>query len=109
MGTGEVARYLGTLRLGRGSRKAVLLGAIPPFLLKTDDNPEGVDRAGLRRHQGGRRQADRYAYFKDFLDNFYNVDELRGTRISEQALAGQLERRRRRLAVRRRTPASTPG
>ena len=29
--------------------------------------------------------ADRYAYFKDFLDNFYNVDKLGGTRISDQA------------------------
>ena len=29
--------------------------------------------------------ADRYAYFKDFLDNFYNVDKLGGIRISDQA------------------------
>jgi hypothetical protein len=28
---------------------------------------------------------DRYAYFKDFFDNFYNVDVLGGSRISEQA------------------------
>jgi non-heme chloroperoxidase len=30
-------------------------------------------------------RADRYAYFKDFFDNFYNVDKFRGTRISDQA------------------------
>jgi non-heme chloroperoxidase len=42
MGTGEVTRYLGKYGSGR-VRKAALLGAIPPFLLKTDDNPEGVD------------------------------------------------------------------
>jgi non-heme chloroperoxidase len=29
--------------------------------------------------------ADRYAYFKDFFDNFYNTDVLGGSRISEQA------------------------
>jgi len=83
MGTGEVTRYLGTYGSGR-VRKAVLLGAIPPFLRKTSDNPEGVDgqvfediKAAIVR--------DRYAYFKDFFDNFYNVDKLGGTRISEQA------------------------
>ena len=43
MGTGEVTRYLGTYGSGR-VRKAVLMGAIPPYLLKTADNPEGVDR-----------------------------------------------------------------
>ena len=42
MGTGEVTRYLATYGSGRVS-KAVLMGVIPPFLLKTDDNPEGVD------------------------------------------------------------------
>jgi len=43
MGTGEVTRYLGIYGTGRVA-KAVLIGAIPPFLLKTDDNAEGVDQ-----------------------------------------------------------------
>ena len=83
MGTGEVTRHLGTYGSAR-VRKAVLMGAIPPFLLKTDDNPEGVDRSVF----DGIKEAvvrDRPAYFKDFLDNFYNVDVLGGTRISDQA------------------------
>jgi non-heme chloroperoxidase len=83
MGTGEVTRYLGKFGSAR-VRKAALLGAIPPFLLKTDDNPAGVDRSVFE----GIKEAivaDRYAYFKDFLDNFYNVDKLGGTRISDQA------------------------
>jgi len=83
MGTGEVTRYLGTYGSAR-VRKAVLMGAIPPFLLKTADNPEGVDQAvfdGIKDAV----VADRPAYFKDFLDNFYNVDVLGGTRISDQA------------------------
>jgi non-heme chloroperoxidase len=83
MGTGEVTRYLGTYGSGR-VRKAALLGAIPPFLLKTDDNPEGVDRSVFEGIQAA-IVADRYAYFKDFLDNFYNVDKLGGSRISDQA------------------------
>src|SRR6185437_305091 len=84
MGTGEVTRYLGTYG-SRRVRRAALLGAIPPFLLKTDDNPEGVDGAVF----DGIKAAivkDRYAYFKDFFDNFYNVDKLAPERIGEQAL-----------------------
>jgi non-heme chloroperoxidase len=83
MGTGEVTRYLGTYGSRRVS-KAALLGAIPPFLLKTDDNPEGVDQSvfdGIRAAV----VADRPAYFKAFLDNFYNVDVLGGSRISDRA------------------------
>ena len=83
MGTGEVTRYLGTYGSSRVA-KAVLMGAIPPFLLKTSDNPDGVDQSvfdGIKAAV----VADRPAYFKDFLDNFYNVDVLRPARISDQA------------------------
>jgi non-heme chloroperoxidase len=83
MGTGEVTRYLGKYGSARVS-KAALFGAIPPFLLKTSDNPEGVEESvfdGIKAAV----IADRPGYFKDFLDNFYNVDENAGTRISDQA------------------------
>jgi non-heme chloroperoxidase len=83
MGTGEVTRYLGKYGSARVS-KAALFGAIPPFLLKTPENPEGVEQSvfdGIKAAV----IADRPAYFKDFLDNFYNVDEYGGTRISDQA------------------------
>jgi non-heme chloroperoxidase len=83
MGTGEVARYLGTYGSAR-VQKAALLGAIPPFLLKTEDNPEGVDGQVFEGIKSAIAK-DRYAYFKDFLDNFYNVDKLAPERISEQA------------------------
>src|SRR4029077_4399266 len=83
MGTGEVTRYLGTYGSAR-VRKAALFGVIPPFLLKTDDNPEGVDGHVFE----GIKDAivkDRYAFFEDFFNNFYNVDVLGGTRISDRA------------------------
>jgi non-heme chloroperoxidase len=83
MGTGEVTRYLGKYGSARVS-KGVLFGAIPPVLLKTDDNPEGVDAQVFKDIQVAIVK-DRYAYFKDFLDNFYNVDKLAPDRISEQA------------------------
>jgi non-heme chloroperoxidase len=84
MGGGEVARYLGTYGSKRVS-KAVFIASIPPFLLKTADNPDGVDGAifeGIKKAL----VADRPAYLSEFLKNFYNVDELGGKRISNQAV-----------------------
>jgi len=83
MGTGEVTRYLGTYGSKRVS-KAVMLGPIPPFLLKTGDNPEGVPQS-LFDGFGEAIKKDRYAFLKGFFDNFYNVDTLGGTRISDEA------------------------
>jgi non-heme chloroperoxidase len=83
MGTGEVTRYLGT-HGSRRVRKAALLGVVPPFLLKSDDNPEGVDRQVFEDIKSTIVK-DRYAFFKGFFDNFYNVDKLAPERISEQA------------------------
>jgi non-heme chloroperoxidase len=84
MGTGEVVRYLGAFGSARVS-KAVLLGVIPPFVLKTDGNPEGVDREVFEGIKAG-IASDRYAFFKGFFDNFYNVDVLGPERISAQAV-----------------------
>ena len=83
MGTGEVTRYLSTYGSARVA-KAVLMGAIPPFLLKTSDNPEGIDGAVFDDIKTAVLN-DRPAFFKSFLDNFNNVDVLGGTRISDQA------------------------
>jgi non-heme chloroperoxidase len=83
MGTGEVTRYLSTYGSFRVS-KAVMIGAIPPFLLETDDNPDGVEQSVFDDLKAA-VVADRPAYFKSFLDNSYNVDVLAGTRVSDQA------------------------
>jgi non-heme chloroperoxidase len=83
MGSGEVTRYLGSYGSAR-VRKAVLLGAIPPYLRKTEDNPEGVDGEVFDQIKAA-IATDRYAWFKDFFDNFYNTDKLMPERISEQA------------------------
>jgi non-heme chloroperoxidase len=84
MGTGEVTRYLGKYGSSR-VRKAAMFGVIPPFLLKTPDNPEGVDGAVFERIKSA-IVADRYAYFQEFFNNFYNVDKLSPTKIGERAL-----------------------
>jgi non-heme chloroperoxidase len=84
MGGGEVARYLGKYG-SKGVGKAVFLSSVPPFLLKTPDNPEGVDSAvfdGIQKAV----VADRYAFFTEFFKNFYNTDLLLAKRVSEQAV-----------------------
>jgi len=84
MGGGEVARYLGTYGAERVS-KAVFLAAIPPFLLKTSDNPEGVDGSVFEEIKKA-IAADRPAFLSQFLKNFYNVDILGGRLISDQVV-----------------------
>src|SRR6201986_2901775 len=84
MGTGEVTRYLGTYG-SAGVSKAVLFGVIPPFLLKTDDNPQGEPGEVFEGIKSA-IVADRYAYFDDFFANFYNTDVLAPQRIGEAAL-----------------------
>ena len=84
MGGGEVARYLGTYGSKRVS-KAVFIASIQPFLLKTADNPEGVDGSVFE----GIKQAivaDRPAFLSAFLSNFYNLDVLGGKLISDQVV-----------------------
>ena len=84
MGGGEVARYLGKFG-SKGVSKAVIIGGVPPYLLKTADNPEGVDGAVFEGIQKA-VAADRYAFFTEFFKNFYNTDVFLGGRISEQAV-----------------------
>ena len=98
MGTGEVTRYLGTYG-SRRVRKAALLGAIPPFLLKTDDNPEGVDGQVFEGIKAAIVK-DRYAYFEDFLEQLLQRRRPRRQPDQRPGLAGELQRRRRRVAVR---------
>ncbi|HZP23744.1 MAG TPA: alpha/beta hydrolase [Terriglobales bacterium] len=84
MGGGEVARYIGKYG-SQDVTRAVLIGGIPPYLLKTADNPEGVDQGvfdGIEKAV----IADRYAFFTEFFKNFFNTDKLLGKRVSEQAV-----------------------
>src|SRR5258707_1666788 len=84
MGGGEVARYMGKYG-SKGVSKAVFVSAIPPFLLKTADNPEGVDGSVFEGIQKA-VAADRHAFFTEFFKNFYNTDVLLGKHVSEQAV-----------------------
>jgi len=84
MGGGEVARYFGKYG-SKDVSKAVIISGVPPFLLKTPDNPEGVDASvfdGIIKAA----TTDRYAFFTEFFKNFYNTDVLLNKRVSEQAV-----------------------
>ena len=84
MGSGEVTRYLSKYGSSRVS-KAVLMSAITPYLLQTDDNPEGVPQSVFDGIMDNIRK-DRPAFLSAFFENFYNVDVLKGTRISDDAV-----------------------
>jgi non-heme chloroperoxidase len=84
MGTGEVTRYIGKYGTKR-VRKAVLIGTLGPYLVKTADNPEGLDRSVFEGLKAAIR-TDRSALLMDFLRNFYNYDVTGGKLVSERVL-----------------------
>jgi non-heme chloroperoxidase len=84
MGTGEVTRYIGKYGTRR-VRKAVLIGTLGPYLVKTADNPEGVDRSVFDGIKAAIK-ADRPAFLMEFLRNFYNYDVTGGKLVSERVL-----------------------
>jgi non-heme chloroperoxidase len=84
MGTGEVGRYLARYGSNRVA-KAVYLASLEPYLIKTADNPTGVDQSVFDGILAAAR-SDRYAWFTQFYNDFYNLDENLGSRIGEEAL-----------------------
>src|SRR5690606_37175366 len=82
MGTGEVTRYPDNFGSEHVS-KADLLRLVPPFLLQTDDNPDGVDGSVFEGIIEAIK-ADRLAFLSNFFDAFYNLDELLGSRITDE-------------------------
>lgn len=71
MGAGEIARYLtrhGSSKIAR----AALVGGVVPFLLKTDDNPDGADASVFEQMKAQIRE-DRFAFLKTFSKQFYGV------------------------------------
>ena len=84
MGGGEVARYLGRYGTER-VKQAVFMAAVTPFLLKTADNPAGLDGnifEGIRQAIS----ADRLSFLTSFLSNFYNLHVFGGKKVSEEVV-----------------------
>ncbi|MCD0445438.1 alpha/beta hydrolase [Glycomyces sp. A-F 0318] len=84
MGTGELARYVKNHGHERVAKLA-FLASLEPFLVRRDDNPEGVPQEVF----DGIEQAaykDRYAWFTQFYQDFYNLDKTLGSRISQEVV-----------------------
>ncbi len=71
MGGGEVARYLARHGAGRVGR-AALIGAVTPFLLRADDNPDGVEESVVDEIKEGLVK-DRPRFLDDFGKDFYGI------------------------------------
>ncbi len=84
MGTGEVTRYMGKYGSAR-VRKAVLIGTLGPYLVKTADNPEGVEPSVFEGIKAAIK-ADRPTFLLDFLHDFYNYDVTAGKLVSERVI-----------------------
>ena len=84
MGTGEVTRYVGKYGSAR-VRKAVLIGTLGPYLVKTANNPEGVEASVFEKIKAAIK-ADRPAFLLDFLHNFYNYDATAGKLVSDRVV-----------------------
>ncbi|MFD6138107.1 alpha/beta fold hydrolase [Promicromonospora sp. NPDC060271] len=84
MGTGELARYVKNYGHERVAKLA-FLASLEPFLVATDDNPTGVPQSVFDGIEETAR-ADRFAWFTNFYQDFYNLDENLGSRISQEAV-----------------------
>ena len=84
MGSGEVTRYLAKYGAKR-VRKAVLIGTLGPYLVKTERQSEGVDAKVFDDIKAALRK-DRPAFLMEFLRNFYNYDVTGGKLVSERVL-----------------------
>ena len=84
MGGGEVARFI-TKQGARRVSKAVLISSVVPYMLKTDDNPDGVPQATFDEMTAGMKK-DRAHFFKGFFKDFYGVGALTSP-VSDEVLA----------------------
>jgi non-heme chloroperoxidase len=79
-GGGEITRYMGRHGTGRVA-KAVLVGAIPPLMIQTDANPEGLPRSVFDELRAG-VERDRSQFYKDLSAPFYGANRP-GSKVSE--------------------------
>src|SRR5216683_6169177 len=84
MGTGEITRYIGKYGTRR-LRRAVLIGTLGPYLVKTADNPDGVAASVFHEVRAGIK-ADRPAAVIEFLRNFYSMGGPDGKLVSERVI-----------------------
>lgn len=84
MGTGELTRYVGRYGHERVAKLA-FLASIGPYFVQADDNPTGVPRSVFEGIEASAR-SNRYAWYGQFYDDFYALDENLGTRITQHVV-----------------------
>jgi non-heme chloroperoxidase len=84
LGTGELARYIGTHGTQR-LKACVFIESLAPSFVKSDANPAGVDEAGVAAVQQAILD-DRFAWLTGLLGDFLNLDEYLGKRVSEETV-----------------------
>src|SRR3954452_5134291 len=84
LGTGELARYIGTHGTGRLAA-CVFIESLAPSFAKSADNPTGVDAAAVASVQDAILD-DRFKWLTGLLGDFLNLDEYLGTRVSEETV-----------------------
>jgi len=84
LGTGELARYVGTHGTDR-LRGCVIIESLAPSFAKSAENPAGVDEAAVADVQQA-IVADRYAWLTGLIADFLNLDEYLGSRVSEETV-----------------------
>ncbi len=84
LGTGELARYIGTHGTER-LRSCVFIESLAPSFFKSEENPNGVDPAGVEEVQGA-ILADRPAWLTGLIGDILNLDDYLGKRVSEETV-----------------------
>jgi len=82
LGTGELVRYIGAHGTER-LRSCVIIESLAPSFAKSEENPTGVDAAGVADVQKAILE-DRFAWLTGLVGDFLNLDEYQGTRVSEE-------------------------
>src|SRR3954462_13313534 len=84
LGTGELARYIGAHGTDR-LKACVFIETLAPSFAKSEDNPEGLDEAGVGGGQQGVRD-DRFSWLSGLIGDFLNLDDYLGKRVSEDTV-----------------------
>jgi non-heme chloroperoxidase len=94
MGGGEIARYIGSYGEDR-LHSVVFAGAVPPYLLRTDDNPDGgLEEDDVKGMEQG-AASDRQGFFEGFTTTFFSANgELKVTEEQRQAALDLQEKAR---------------
>ncbi len=84
LGTGEVARYVGVHGTER-VKGLVFIESLAPSFAKSDDNPTGIDQAGVSGVQKAILD-DRFAWLTGLVGDFLNLDTYLGKRVSDETV-----------------------